>query len=65
VIGFYYFAFNGLAPLGGILTGWLAASGGTQLAFTVAGAGTALVAAAAIPQLPAVRAEQEAFRLQE
>jgi MFS family permease len=56
VIGFYYFAFNGLAPLGGILTGWLAATGGTELAFGVAGAVTALVAAAALPQLPRVRA---------
>jgi MFS family permease len=55
VIGFYYFAFNGLAPLGGILTGWLAATGGTKLAFGVAGAVTALVAAAALPQLPHVR----------
>jgi MFS family permease len=57
VIGFYYFAFNGLAPLGGILTGWLAATGGTELAFGVAGTVTALVALAAVPQLPYVRAE--------
>jgi len=57
VIGFYYFAFNGLAPLGGILTGWLAATGGTELAFAVAGTVTALVALTALPQLPRVRAE--------
>jgi MFS family permease len=57
VIGFYYFAFNGLAPLGGILAGWLAATGGTELAFAVAGAVTALVALLALPQLPRVRAE--------
>lgn len=57
VIGFYYFAFNGLAPLGGILTGWLAATGGTELAFGIAGAVTALVALAAVPQLPHMRAE--------
>jgi len=57
VIGFYYFAFNGLAPLGGILTGWLAATGGTELAFAVAGTVTALVAIAAVPQLPHIRAE--------
>jgi MFS family permease len=57
VIGFYYFAFNGLAPLGGILTGWLAATGGTELAFGVAGTVTALVALTALPQLPRVRAE--------
>ena len=57
VIGFYYFAFNGLAPLGGILTGWLAATGGSELAFAVAGTVTALVAVTAVPQLPQVRAE--------
>jgi MFS family permease len=57
VIGFYYFAFNGLAPLGGILTGWLAATGGTELAFGVAGTVTALVALTALPQLPHVRGE--------
>jgi MFS family permease len=57
VIGFYYFAFNGLAPLGGILTGWLAATGGTELAFAVAGTVTAVVAIAALPQLPNVRGE--------
>ena len=60
VIGFYYFAFNGLAPLGGILTGWLAARGGTELAFGVAGATTALVAVAALPQLPRVRVAEPA-----
>ena len=57
VIGFYYFAFNGLAPLGGLLTGWLAATGGTELAFAVAGTVTALVALTALPQLPRMRAE--------
>ena len=59
VIGFYYFAFNGLAPLGGVLTGWLAARGGTELAFGVAGAVTALVALTALPQLPRVREEAQ------
>ena len=34
----YYFAFNGSMPLGGLLVGWLAATGGTELAFAVAGA---------------------------
>jgi MFS family permease len=37
VIGLYFFAFNGAAPLGGLLSGWLAAQGGTQLAFAVSG----------------------------
>jgi MFS family permease len=42
MIGLYLFAFVGVAPLGGLLSAWLAALGGTTLAFAVAGA-TALV----------------------
>jgi MFS family permease len=38
MIGLYLFAFVGLAPVGGLLTGWLADVGGTELAFGVAGA---------------------------
>ena len=37
VLSLYLFAFGGLAPLGGLLAGWLSDVGGTQLAFTVAG----------------------------
>jgi MFS family permease len=37
VLSLYLFAFGGVAPLGGLLAGWLAERGGTQLAFTVAG----------------------------
>lgn len=37
VIGLYYFAFNGSGPAGGLLAGWLAAQGGTELAFAAAG----------------------------
>jgi MFS family permease len=37
MIGLYLFAFVGLAPIGGLLTGWLAELGGTSLAFSVAG----------------------------
>jgi MFS family permease len=43
VLGIYGYAFVGTAPLGGLLAGWLAEVGGTQLAFLVAG----LIAAAA------------------
>jgi MFS family permease len=42
MIALYLFAFVGIAPVGGLLTGWLADLGGTQLAFAVAGA-TSLV----------------------
>ena len=37
VIGLYFYAFNGTGALAGILTGWLCAAGGTELAFAVAG----------------------------
>ena len=37
LIGIYLFAFLGLAPVGGLLAGWLAELGGTSLAFGVAG----------------------------
>jgi MFS family permease len=37
VVGLYYYAFNGAGPVGGILSGWLAATGGTGLAFAVGG----------------------------
>jgi MFS family permease len=38
VLSLYYYAWNGLAPLGGLIVGWLSATGGTELAFSVAGA---------------------------
>ncbi len=38
VVGLYLFAFAGLAPVGGLVAGWLVAAGGTALAFGVAGA---------------------------
>ena len=48
VVSLYLWAFAGLAPIGGLLAGWLCEVGGTQLSFTVAGttgfAMTALVA---------------------
>ncbi len=42
----YYFAFQGGAPVGGLLAGWLTAQGGTKLAFAVAGTSAILVAIA-------------------
>jgi MFS family permease len=47
MMGFYYFAFNGAGPAGGILAGWLAATGGTALAFTVGGVASLAVAGGA------------------
>ena len=44
----YLWAFAGLAPIGGVLAGWLTEVGGTPLAFTVAGVtGLAMAAVAA------------------
>ena len=37
VVGLYFYAFNGAAPLGGLLVGWLSALGGTELALAVGG----------------------------
>src|SRR5918992_5670459 len=37
MIALYLFAFVGLAPVGGLLTGWLVDVGGTELALSVAG----------------------------
>ena len=37
VLGLYLFVFAGLSPVGGLLSGWLASVGGTELAFAVAG----------------------------
>jgi MFS family permease len=51
VMGLYYFAFNGAGPAGGMLAGWLAATGGTALAFTVAGASAIGVSALAFTVL--------------
>jgi MFS family permease len=48
VMSLYLFAFAGLAPIGGLVAGWLAEHGGTPLAFGVAGAsGLAAIAWAA------------------
>jgi len=47
VIGIYYYAFNGIAPLGGLFAGWLCARGGTQLAFFVAGSASLAMTALA------------------
>ncbi len=39
----YFFAFQGGAPLGGLLAGWLTSQGGTALAFAVAGTSAVVV----------------------
>ncbi len=37
IIGLYFYAFNGTGAIAGIMTGWLCAAGGTELAFVVSG----------------------------
>lgn len=37
VLALYYYAWNGLAPLGAVVVGWLCDRGGTELAFGVGG----------------------------
>ena len=37
IVSLYLWAFAGLAPIGGLLAGWLTEVGGTPLAFAVAG----------------------------
>jgi MFS family permease len=51
VIGLYYYAFNGAGPAGGLLAGWLAATGGTGLSFAVGGSVTLAALALALPGL--------------
>jgi MFS family permease len=47
----YFFAFLGGAPVGGLLAGWLTASGGTQLAFSAAGVVAILTSAGGIVRM--------------
>jgi MFS family permease len=61
VLGFYLFVFAGLAPIGGLLGGWLADMGGTELALVVAGGlglAATLVAAARLRGVSAPRRRQ-------
>ena len=51
VMSLYLFAFAGLAPIGGLVAGWLAEQGGTPLAFGVAGASGLVVVAWAAREL--------------
>ena len=53
VLGLYYYAWNGLAPLGALLVGWMCDRGGTELAFGIGGvAGLAMTIAGAAAVKP-------------
>jgi MFS family permease len=57
LIGLYLFAFLGLAPIGGLFAGWLAAIGGTSLAFAVAGVTSLVTIGIANARRPRAAAE--------
>ena len=64
ILSLYFYAWNGLAPLGGLIVGWLCATGGTELAFAVAGAaGLVMVTFGALtlrrPSVPAAEESHE------
>ncbi|HSC90285.1 MAG TPA: MFS transporter [Gaiellaceae bacterium] len=52
VVSLFLFAFAGLAPVGGLLAGWLVEVGGTELAFLVSGVVGLLMTAYALAQRP-------------
>jgi MFS family permease len=47
VLGLYYYAWNGFAPLGALAVGWLCDRGGTELAFVVGGTSALVMTAVA------------------
>ncbi len=51
VLGLYFYAFLGLQPIGGLVSGWLADVGGTGLAFAVGGTITLAATAVALVKL--------------
>jgi MFS family permease len=51
VLGLYFYAFLGAQPLGGLVSGWLAAVGGAGLAFAFGGAVTLAATAIAVVSL--------------
>ena len=57
VLGLYYYAWNGLAPFGALLVGWLCDRGGTELAFAIGGTAAIGMTAlgAAVIKRPPVR----------
>jgi MFS family permease len=57
VVSLYLFAFVGLAPVGGLVTGWLAEVGGTGLAFAVGGVSGVAAAAWAFRRFSAQASE--------
>jgi MFS family permease len=63
VLGLYYYAWNGLAPLGALIVGWMCDRGGTELAFAVGGvSGIAMTVLGALAIKPPKRFTQRRVR---
>jgi MFS family permease len=63
VLGLYYYAWNGLAPLGALLVGWMCDRGGTELAFAVGGvSGLTMTVLGALAIKPPKRFTQRRIR---
>ena len=60
VLGLYYYAWNGLAPLGALLVGWMCDVGGTELAFFVGGTTTLVITVLSAARRQAPAAERAA-----
>jgi MFS family permease len=56
VVGLYFYAFNGAAPAGGLLVGWLSALGGTELSLAVGGISALIMTAVCVFALRGVPA---------
>ena len=56
MLGLYLFAFAGLAPVGGLLAGWLVELGGTSLSFAFAGVTALITAGVAVRAWPRAEA---------
>ncbi len=63
VLSLYLFAFAGLAPIGGLLAGWLAEEGGTLLAFGMAGLTSLVMTAYGVVELRALHRGQTPSQL--
>ena len=65
VLGLYYYAWNGLAPLGALIVGWMSDRGGTQLAFAVGGVSVIVMSVlGALAVKPPKRFSQRAVRVE-
>jgi hypothetical protein len=65
VLGLYYYAWNGLAPFGALLVGWMCDTGGTELAFAVGGTSALAMTALGAAMVKHPRKQKDARRVAE